>query len=70
MKYSVEAASQLYARTGDAMYAILIVLGFFGQFVLNKAMLSGNTAATAANIMSMEWFCALVLQLNSLPCRV
>jgi len=70
MKTSVEASPQLYARTGGALYLILFVLGFFAQFTLNKAVVSGNAAATATNIMSTEslWRFGIAAEFVALLC--
>ena len=72
MKTSVEASPQLYARTGGALYLILIVLGFFAQFTLNKAVVSGNAAATATNIMSTEslWRFGIAAEFVALLCVI
>jgi len=44
------------ARTGGVLYLIIIVLGLFGEaFVRDKLIVSGNAAATADNIRSLEW---------------
>jgi Domain of unknown function (DUF4386) len=67
---SVEASPQIYARIGGALYLSVIVLGFFGQFVLGRVIVSGDAAATAANIMSMEWLwrCGIAVELVALVC--
>jgi hypothetical protein len=72
MKYSVEASPQLYARAGGVLYLMLIVLGFFGQFVLNKPLVSGNAAATAANIMSTKslWRFGIAAEFVALICVI
>ena len=74
---TIETSPQLYARIGGALYLIIIVLGIFEEaFVRDRLVVSGNAAATAANLRSMEslWrlgiaseffllICALVLLL-------
>ena len=74
---TIETSPQLYARIGGALYLIIIVLGIFEEaFVRDRVIVSGNAAATAANLRSMEslWrsgiaseffllICALVLLL-------
>jgi hypothetical protein len=37
-----------------ALYLMLIVLGIFGKAVRDRLIVSGDAAATAANITSME----------------
>jgi hypothetical protein len=52
---TVEALPQVYARIGGALYLALIVLGAFAEaFVRDRLIVSGNAAATAANITAME----------------
>jgi hypothetical protein len=67
---SVEESPQIYARIGGALYLILIVLGFFGQFVMGRVIVSGDAAATAANITSMEslWRCGIAAEFVALVC--
>src|SRR6202046_3003032 len=44
---------QRYARLGGALYLTIIVLGAFAEgFVGNKLIVSGDAAATAANILA------------------
>jgi Domain of unknown function (DUF4386) len=71
-KYSVENSPQLYARIGGALYVSLIVLGFFGQFVLGRVIISGDSAATAANLLSMEslWRFGIAAEFIALMCVV
>ncbi len=53
---TVETSPQLYARTGGVLYLIIIVIGLFDEaYVRNSIIVSGNAAATAANIRSLEW---------------
>lgn len=53
---AVETSPQLYARIGGVLYLIIIVIGLFGEaFVRDRLIVSGDAAATAANIRSMEW---------------
>ena len=67
---SVETSPQIYARSGGALYLMLIVLGFFGQFVLNNVIVPGNAAATAANLMSIEslWRSGIAAEFVALIC--
>src|SRR4051794_7981119 len=70
MKHSIEASPQLYARIGGALYLALIVLGFFGQFTMGRVIVSGNAAATATNITSMEtlWRLGIAAEFVALIC--
>ncbi len=53
---TVETSPQLYARTGGVLYLIIIVIGLFDEaYVRNRIIVSGDAAATAANIRSLEW---------------
>ena len=52
MKASIESP-QTYARTGGALYLIIIAAGIFGElFVRGPLIVSGNAGATASNIVS------------------
>jgi hypothetical protein len=49
---TVENSPQEYARIGGALYLAIIVLGAFAEgFVANKLIVTGDAAATAANIL-------------------
>jgi hypothetical protein len=51
--HNVEGSPQRYARIGGALYLAIIVLGAFAEgFVANKLVVSGDAAATAANILA------------------
>ena len=46
---------QLYARIGGSLYLVIILAGLFGEmFVRNAVIVSGDAAATSANIMQSE----------------
>lgn len=46
---------QVYARIGGLLYLIMIILGIIGEVVIRgQIIVSGNVAATAANLKSME----------------
>jgi len=48
-----ETSPQLYARIGGAIYLAIIVLGMFGEAgVRDRLTVSGDPAATAANILA------------------
>jgi len=54
-EHRVEASPQVVSRIGGVLYLIIIVLGLFNEaFVRNKIIVSGDAAATAANIRSFE----------------
>jgi Domain of unknown function (DUF4386) len=51
--HTVEGSPRCYARIGGALYLAIIVLGAFAEgFVANKLVVSGDAAATAANILA------------------
>lgn len=46
---------QIYARTGGVLYLFIVAAGLFAQiFVRSKLIVSGDAAATAANILANE----------------
>jgi hypothetical protein len=67
---TVESSPQLYARIGGALYLILIGLGIFGQIVKERVVISGEAAATAANLTSMEtlWRFGIACEFLALIC--
>ncbi len=70
---TIETSPQLYARIGGALYLIIIVIGLFGEaFVRDRLIVSGDAAATAANIMSHEslWRFHIAAELFLLICAV
>jgi hypothetical protein len=72
-EHSVETSPQVYARIGGALYLIIIVLGIFGEaFVRGRIVVSGDAAATAANITSMEplWRFGLAAEFLALICTI
>jgi hypothetical protein len=50
----VETSPQVYARIGGVLYLISIVVGILAELVKDQLVVSGDAAATAANIMSHE----------------
>ena len=71
--HTVETSPQVLARVGGALYLIIIVIGLFGEaFVRNRLIISGDAAATAANIMSHEslWRFHIAAELLLLICAV
>jgi len=71
--YRVEASPRALARIGGALYLIIIVLGLFGEaFIRDRLIVSGDAAATAANIRSQEalWRFGIASELFLLICAV
>ncbi len=71
--HTFETSPQLYARIGGVLYLIIIVLGIFGEaFVRDRIFVSGDAAATAANLRSMEslWRFGIATELFLLICAV
>ena len=71
--HPIETSPQLYARIGGVLYLIIIVVGLFGEaFVRDRLIVSGDAAATAANIMSHEslWRFHIAAELFLLICAV
>ena len=71
--HTVNSSPKLCARIGGALYLIIIVIGLFGEaFVRDKLIMSGDAAATAANIMSHEslWRFHIAAELFLLICAV
>jgi len=70
---TLETSPQLYARIGGALYLVIIVLGIFEEaFVRDRLIVSGNAAATAANIKSMEslWRLSIAAEFFLLICAI
>src|SRR5438874_13824638 len=70
---TIETSPQLYARIGGALYLIIIVIGLYGEaFVRDRLIVSGDAAATAANIVSHEslWRVHIAAELFLLICAV
>ena len=68
---TVEPSPQIYARIGGVLYLVIIVVGMFGEaFVRGRLIVSGDAAATAANIRSMEslWRFGIAAELFMLTC--
>jgi hypothetical protein len=62
-----------YARMGGVLYLAIIVLGLFGEtFIRGRLIVSGDPAATAANIKSMEllWRIGIAAEFFLLLCAV
>jgi len=55
-------SAKTYAKIDGVLYLIIIAIGLWGEaFVREKLIVSGNAAATAANIRSMEWLWRLAI---------
>ena len=70
---TIETSPQLYARIGGVLYLIIIIVGLLGEaFVRDRLIVSGDAAATAANIMSHEslWRFHIATELFLLICAV
>src|SRR2546422_11531652 len=54
-EHRLEAAPRVLSRIGGLLYLVIIIIGVFGEaFVRDRLVVSGDAAATAANIRSME----------------
>jgi hypothetical protein len=72
-EYRVEASPRVLARIGGVLYLIIIVGGIFGEaFIRNRIIASGDAAATAANIRSLEslWRFGIASEIFMLTCAV
>ena len=68
-----KTSPKTFARIGGLVYLLIIALGLFGEiFVRGKLIVSGDAAATAANIASMEslWRLGIAAELLLLVCAV
>src|SRR4051812_2897061 len=73
IRYEVETSPQLYARTGGALYVIIIALGIFQEaFIRNRIFVAGDAAATAANLRAMEplWRWGIAAEFVVLICTI
>ncbi|HSS48834.1 MAG TPA: DUF4386 domain-containing protein [Thermoanaerobaculia bacterium] len=69
----VQASPQVVSRIGGVLYLIIIVLGLFNEaFVRNRIIVSGDAAATAANIRSFEslWRFGIAAEFFMLICAI
>jgi len=70
---AVETSPKRYARIGGVLYLIIIIIGLWGEaFVRGRLVVSGDAAATAANIRSMEslWRLHIGAELFLLMCAI
>jgi hypothetical protein len=66
---SLQLSPQRYARVGGALYLVIIVTALFAEaFVRGRLIVSGNAAATAANIMGSQALFRLGLASDMLNC--
>lgn len=71
--HEVQISPQTYARIGGALYLIIIVIGFLGEFfVRDRLIVSGDPAATAEKIRASEflWRVGIAGELFLLICAV
>ena len=69
----LEASPRALSRVGGLLYLMIIVLGLFGEMsVRERLVVSGNAAATAANIGSHEslWRTGIATELCLLICAI
>jgi Domain of unknown function (DUF4386) len=73
MYQPIATSPQLYARTGGALYLVIIVLGAFSEgFVANKLVAPGDAASTAQNILASSelWRLGVAADLIVVFCAV
>jgi hypothetical protein len=71
--YQVEASPRVLAHVGGVLYLIIIIGGIFGEaFIRNRIIVSGDAAATAANLRSLEslWRFGIASEIFMLTCAV
>jgi Domain of unknown function (DUF4386) len=69
----IDASPRALARVGGLLYLIIIVIGLFGEaFVRGRIVVSGDAAATAANLRSMEplWRFGIAAEFVLLSCAI
>ena len=67
------ASPRALARFGGFLYLIIIAVGLYGEmFIREKLVVSGDAAATAANLRSMEplWRLGIAAEILLLTCAV
>lgn len=73
MEHPVEASPRALSRIGGVLYLIIIVLGLFNEaYVRNRIIVSGDAAATAANLRSFEslWRFGIAAEFFMLICAI
>ena len=71
--HDAEASPQVLSRIGGLLYLIIIILGIFCEVAVRDSLIvSGDAAATAANIVAQEWFWrfGIAAELFMLMCAV
>lgn len=69
----IEKAPQRFARIGGVLYLIIIALGLYGEmFIRERVIISGDAAATAANLRATEplWRLGLAGEFFLLTCSI
>ena len=72
-EHEVETSPRVVARICGVLYLIVIVIGLFGEaFVRGRIIVSGDAAATAANLRAMEplWRFGIAAELVLLICAI
>jgi hypothetical protein len=72
-EHRVEASPRVLSRIGGVLYLIIIVVGIFGEaFVRDRLIVSGDAAATAANIRPLEslWRFGIASEFFLLICAI
>jgi hypothetical protein len=68
---TIEISPQLYARTGGLFYLVITSTAMFAEgFVRGQIVVSGNAAATAANIMGSQTFFRAGLAADLVNCAL
>ncbi|HVP34737.1 MAG TPA: DUF4386 domain-containing protein [Steroidobacteraceae bacterium] len=72
MSHTVETAPQAYARTGGALYLVIIVLGAFAEGYVAGKLLASDVATTAHNILASRllWNLSVAADLIVVLCAV
>jgi uncharacterized protein DUF4386 len=68
----IDASPRALARVGGLLYLIIIVIGIFGEMFVRGRIVSGDAAATAANLRSMEplWRFGIAAEFILLSCAI
>ncbi len=68
----IDASPRALARVGGLLYLIIIVIGLFGEMFVRGRIVSGDAAATAANLRSMEplWRFGIAAEFILLSCAI
>lgn len=69
----IDASPRALARLGGLLYLVIIVIGLYGEvFIRGRVLVSGDAAATAANLRSLEplWRFGIAAELFLLICAI